>query len=132
MLGRKYPRKHTSSQNKALVKASERFRSLLIKDYTGNGSSWKDVGKRIRENELSAATLTNPRTQVTNQHSFRIRTRCAKVGRFSSHVTETRTWVIHVKWMKGTDVAMLCLVTRNKQKHKAKGPNLVKDEATRA
>ena len=32
----------------------------------------------IRENELSAATLTNPRTQVTNQHSFRIRTRSAK------------------------------------------------------
>ena len=32
----------------------------------------------IRENELSAATLTNPRTQVTNQHSFRIRTHGAK------------------------------------------------------
>ena len=32
----------------------------------------------IRENELSARTLTNPRTQVTNQHSFRIRTRGAK------------------------------------------------------
>ena len=32
----------------------------------------------IRENELSAGTLTNPRTQVTNQHSFRIRTRGAK------------------------------------------------------
>ena len=54
------------------------------------------------------------------------------LGRFSSHVTETRTWVIHVKWMKGTHVAMLCLVTRNKQKHEAKGQNLVKDEATPA
>ena len=33
----------------------------------------------IRENEFSAGTLTNPRTgQVTNQHSFRIRTRGAK------------------------------------------------------
>ena len=32
----------------------------------------------IRENELSAETLTNPRTQVTNQHSFHIRTRGAK------------------------------------------------------
>ena len=32
----------------------------------------------IRENELSAGTLTNPRTQVTNQHSFRIRTRGGK------------------------------------------------------
>ena len=54
------------------------------------------------------------------------------LGRFSSHVTETRTWVIHVKWMKGIHVAMLCLVTRNKQKHEPKGPNLVKDEATGA
>ena len=54
------------------------------------------------------------------------------VVRFSSHVTETRTWVIHVKLMKDTHVAMLCLVTRNKQKHEPKGPNLVKDEATRA
>ena len=32
----------------------------------------------IRENEFSAGTLTNPRTQVTNQHPFRIRTRGAK------------------------------------------------------
>ena len=34
----------------------------------------------IRENEPSAGlgTLTNPRTQVTNQHSFRIHTRGAK------------------------------------------------------
>ena len=32
----------------------------------------------IRENELSAGTLTNPQTQVTNQHSFRIRTCGAK------------------------------------------------------
>ena len=32
----------------------------------------------IRENELSAGTLTNPRTQVANQHWFRIRTRGAK------------------------------------------------------
>ena len=54
------------------------------------------------------------------------------VVRFSSHVTEMRTWVIHVKLMKGTHVAILCLVTRNKQKHEPKGPNLVKDEATRA
>ena len=54
------------------------------------------------------------------------------IGRFSSHVTETHTWVTHVKWMKGIHVAMLCLVTRNKQKHEAKGPSLVKDEATRA
>ena len=32
----------------------------------------------IREKEFSAATLTNPRTQVTNQNSYRIRTRGAK------------------------------------------------------
>ena len=32
----------------------------------------------IRENELSTGTLTNPQTHVTNQHSFRIRTRGAK------------------------------------------------------
>ena len=32
----------------------------------------------IHENEFSAGTLTNPRTQVTNQHSFRIRMRGAK------------------------------------------------------
>ena len=31
-----------------------------------------------RENELSAVTLTNPRTQVTNQHSFRIHKSGAK------------------------------------------------------
>ena len=32
----------------------------------------------IRENELSAGTLMNPQTEVTNQHSFRIRRRGAK------------------------------------------------------
>ena len=37
----------------------------------------------IRENELSAATLTNPRTQVTNQHSFRVRT-CGAKGPYCS------------------------------------------------
>ena len=67
MLGRKYPRKHTSSQNKALVKLSERFRSLLIKDFTGNGSSWKDYSVNIWDN--------NTRDKVENyqvQHDTKL------------------------------------------------------------
>ena len=85
-----------------------------------------------RKSEYSNSGSQCQLSPLFYRHDFSTMRSVALLGRFSSHVTETRTWVIHVKWMKGTHVAMLCLVTRNKQKHEAKGPNLVKDEATRA
>ena len=46
--------------------------------YLTDSECTTNEGASIRENELSAGTLRNPRTQVTSQHSFRIRTCGAK------------------------------------------------------